>query len=69
MSFKQRIEENMRQIAAQSPGVLALNLVVVIGVLGVMAAIGFIPVGGLIGGTIGYLAVNIWARLRYGGQS
>jgi hypothetical protein len=65
MSFRDRIADNMRQIAAQSPAQLAINLIIVIGVLALLAAIGFIPWAGMIGGAIGYVAVQVIARVWF----
>ena len=65
MSFRDRVAENMRQIAAQSPVQLAINLVIVVGVLSILAAIGFIPWSGTIGGAIGYVAVQVIARVWF----
>ena len=65
MSFRDRVAENLRQIAAQSPAQLAINLVIVIGVLAILAAIGFIPWSGTIGGAIGYVAVQVIARVWF----
>jgi hypothetical protein len=65
MSLRERVDENLRLMAEQSVGQLALNTAIVIGVLALLTVIGWIPLGGLIGGTIGYVAVQAWARLRH----
>jgi hypothetical protein len=61
----ERIRENMRQIAAQSPAQLATGLVLIVGILAVMTAVGLIPLAALIGGTLGFVAVQAYARIRY----
>ena len=65
MSFRDRVAENMRQIAALSPLQVAINLAIVVGVLALLAAIGFIPWSGTIGGAIGYVAVHVIARVWF----
>ena len=45
---------------------MAVNITIVVVVLAIMAAVHFIPVAGLIGGVIGYVGVQAWARWRYG---
>ena len=67
--MRERINENMRALAAQSTGQLLAGTVVVLGILGLMTAVGFIQLPGLIGGTLGYLAVQAYARIRYGSSS
>ncbi|MEA2348831.1 MAG: hypothetical protein QOG62_2618 [Thermoleophilaceae bacterium] len=65
MTFGQRIEQNMRAIAATGTQQMVVGTVVVIAVLGLMTVVGIVTLPALIGGTIGYLSVQAYARMRY----
>ncbi len=65
MTIGERIDQNMQTLAAQSIGQLvATTLAVMVG-LGLMVVLGVAHVEALIGGTIGFLAVNLYARHRH----
>ena len=66
--MRERIDQNMRALATQSTGQLVAGTVVVLGILGLMTAVGFIQLPGLVGGGLGYLAVQAYARIRYGSR-
>ncbi len=61
----QRVDENMRLMASQTPPQLAINLAVMVGVLSLLALLGVFNWSFVIGGTLGYLVIQAIARFRH----
>ena len=61
----ERVDENMRLMAGQTPLQLAINLALVIGILSLLAVLGLLNWSAVIGGAIGYVVIQAIARLRH----
>jgi len=61
----ERVDENMRLMASQTPLQLAINLAIVIAILSLLAVLELLTWSAVIGGALGYVAIQAIARIRH----